>query len=270
MLNSTECRQCVHFVLCGSNWLIRYNLKGDKVNQLFQRFGKQVIEIGKLPEEDAKALIRTPYRAYPELVITASAMDWIWGYVGGLAWHTKLLGEEAIKRAKQDYRSVVYPSDVQQSLPKVVNEQWCKQFYEGCEGRAEYQLLDAMQSLASKREGYVHLNSLCQRLGWEPVEVQKAMVVLRELKVVAQHPADQKLFRFELDIYRRFFRTCPSQFEQMPEEPDIFQKKQDLSTAAAPAAQPVSAAPIAPAALAVQPAAGLSSDEEEWDPFSDT
>lgn len=270
MLNSTECRQCVHFVLCGSNWLIRYNLKGDKVNQLFQRFGKQVIEIGKLPEEDAKALIRTPYRAYPELVITASAMDWIWGYVGGLAWHTKLLGEEAIKRAKQDYRSVVYPSDVQQSLPKVVNEQWCKQFYEGCEGRTEYQLLDAMQSLASKREGYVHLNSLCQRLGWEPVEVQKAMVVLRELKVVAQHPADQKLFRFELDIYRRFFRTCPSQFEQMPEEPDIFQKKQDLSTAAAPAAQPVSAAPIAPAAPAVQPAAGLSSDEEEWDPFSDT
>ena len=31
-----------------------------------------------------------------------------------------------------------------------------------------------------------------------------------------------------------------------------------------------SAAEPAPAAPAVQPAAGLSSDEEEWDPFSDT
>ena len=49
--------------------------------------------------------------------------------------------------------------------------------------------------------------------------------MLKELKIVAAHPINSQLYRFELDIYRRYFRTNPSAFEQVPEEPDIFQIK---------------------------------------------
>ena len=84
ILNSYEYRKAVHLVICGSNWLIRYNLKGDRKNQLFQRFGKQVIEVGKLPENDAREAIYLPYSLYPELTITEEAIEWIWDYAEGL------------------------------------------------------------------------------------------------------------------------------------------------------------------------------------------
>ncbi len=230
MLNSSECKQAVHFVICGSNWLIRYNLKGDRKNQLFQRFGKQIIEVGKLPETDARDVICMPYRNYPELVISEEAIDWIWDYIGGLVWHTKLLAEEAIRRAKGDSRRVVYPSDVQQCLPKVLNDQWCKQFYEGCESGAEHKIVDVMQSLASKRELYVHIARISELLHWEIIEVERTMAILKALKVVEQHPIDHQLYRFEQDIYRRYFRTTPSELKRIPEEPDVFQDKQQLAS----------------------------------------
>lgn len=257
MLNSPECKSAVHFVICGSNWLIRYNLKGDKMNQLFQRFGKQVIEIGKLPEEDAKAVICTPYKDYPELVISKDALDWIWNYTGGMVWHTKLLGEESIQRAKDDFRCVVYPSDVQQSLAKVINDHWCKQFYEGCESGAEYQLVDAMQSLAAKRDGYVHIGRISELLNWEVIEVQRTMVILKALKVVAQHPVDQQLYRFEQDIYRRYFRSTPSLFDKIPEEPDIFQSKQQLEEAA-----------YEPKSGNEEEQVSMEEDSDDWDGFN--
>lgn len=233
MLNSAECRSVVHFVICGSNWLIRYNLKGDKMNQLFQRFGKQVIEVGKLPREDAREVLLSPYRENTELKISEEAVDWIWNYIGGLVWHTKLLGEEAIRRAKNDFRSIVYPSDVQQCLPRVLDDQWCKQFYEGCESGAEYQVVDAMQSLAAKCDIYIHINRISEMLGWELIEVQRTLVILKSLKVVEQHPIDHQLFRFEQDIYRRYFRTMPSKYKRIPEEPDVFQDRQQFQQSAA-------------------------------------
>lgn len=225
ILNSYEYRKAVHLVICGSNWLIRYNLKGDRKNQLFQRFGKQVIEVGKLPENDAKEALYLPYSPYPELTITEEAAEWIWNYAGGLVWHTKLLGEEAIERARRDNRCVVYPSDVRQCLPKVITELWCKQFYEGCESGDERRLVDAMQSLAAKKDAFIHINQLTELTGLSKIEVQKVLYVLKELKIVAAHPINSQLYRFELDIYRRYFRTNPSAFEQVPEEPDIFQIK---------------------------------------------
>ncbi len=226
ILNSYSCRKAVHLVICGSNWLIRYNLKGDRKNQLFQRFGKQVIEVGKLPENDAREVIFLPYRPYPELIITEEAVKWIWDYAGGLVWHTKLLGEEAIERAKKDNRYVVYPSDIRQSMPKVITELWCKQFYEGCEDGEERRFVDAMQSLAAKKDAYVHINQLSDLMGTARVEIQRIITVLLGLKIITAHPIDSQMFRFELDIYRRYFRTNPSIYEQVMEEPDIFQIKQ--------------------------------------------
>lgn len=226
ILNSYACRKAVHLIICGSNWLIRYNLKGDRKNQLFQRFGKQVIEVGKLPENDAREVIFLPYRPYPELHITEEAVKWIWDYAGGLVWHTKLLGEEAVERARKDDRYVVYPSDVRQSMTKVITELWCKQFYEGCEDGEERCLVDAMQSLAAKKDAYVHINQITELMGVEKIEVQRIINVLIGLKIIAAHPIDTQLFRFELDIYRRYFRTNPSIYEKVLEEPDIFQLKQ--------------------------------------------
>lgn len=223
ILNDCECRKAVHMLICGSNWLIRYNLKGDIKNQLFQRFGKQVIEVGKLPEVDAREIVLQPYRSYPELNITDEAVKWIWDYAGGLVWHTKLLGEEAIERAKRNNRYVVYPSDVRQSLPKVITEAWCRQFYEGCEEGEERNVVDAMQSLANKKDAYVHINQLSELMKVSKVDLQRIINVLKELKILTAHPIDSQQFRFELDIYRRFFRTIPSSYEQKYEEPDVFQ-----------------------------------------------
>ena len=226
ILNSYACRKAVHLVICGSNWLIRYNLKGDRKNQLFQRFGKQVLEVGKLPENDAKELLYLPYRPYPQLIITEEAVKWIWDYAGGLVWHTKLLGEEAVERAKENGRYVVYPSDVRQSIPKVITDLWCKQFYEGCEEGEERDLVDAMQSLAAKKDAYVHLNQLSELMSISRVEIQRVVKVLTGLKILSVHPIDSQLYKFELDIYRRYFRTNSSKYGQVPEEPDIFQIRQ--------------------------------------------
>ena len=141
-------------------------------------------------------------------------------------WHTKLLGEEAIERAKKDNRYVVYPSDIRQSMPKVITELWCKQFYEGCEDGEERRFVDAMQSLAAKKDAYVHINQLSDLMGTARVEIQRIITVLLGLKIITAHPIDSQMFRFELDIYRRYFRTNPSIYEQVMEEPDIFQIKQ--------------------------------------------
>ena len=222
ILNSVSCRKAVHMLICGSNWLIRYNLKGDRKNQLFQRFGKQIIEVGKLPEYDAREVIFQPYRAYPELLITEEAVKWIWDYAGGLVWHTKLLGEEAVERAYKEGRFVVYPSDVRQSMPKVITELWCRQFYEGCEDGEERNIVDAMQSLAANKDEYVHINQLSELTGLSQIEIQKIINVLIGLKIIAVHPIDNQMYRFELDIYRRYFRTNPSKYEQVSEETDIF------------------------------------------------
>ncbi len=227
MLSSLDCRESVHFVICGSNWLIRYNLRGDSGNQLLQRFDSQ-IEVGKLDESDTEDVVKLPYKKYPELIITQEALNWIRNYTGGLVWHTRLLGDTAIARAKKAGRHVVYPYDVQQSLPEVLSEKWCKQFYEGCESGNEYRVVDAMQSIASRRNMYIHINQLCDILGWEAVEVQKILSILKALRVVSpnQYDPDSQQYRFDMDIYRRYFRTQVSKYTRIAEEADIFRPKE--------------------------------------------
>ena len=226
ILNSAACSAAVHLVICGSNWLIRYDQKGDRKIQLLQRFGKQQIEVGRLPVEDSRDLICGPYRAYPQLTISREAIDWIWNYTSGLVWHTRLLGDEAISRARLNERRTVYPSDVQASLAAVITDQWCKQFYEGCESRDEARVVDAMQSLACRRDACVPLSKICELTEMKPVDAERSLQILGALKVVSPDPIDRTMYRFGQDIYRRYFRTTPSGFARVPEEPDVFQDKQ--------------------------------------------
>ena len=250
ILSSADCKKAVHVVLCGSNWLIRYNLTGDKTNQLFQRFGRQVIPVGRLPEEDAKAVVRMPYERYPEVKFSRQALDWIWDDAGGLVWHTKLLGDEALQRAKDAGRSEVYPSDVYESLPKVLNPLYCKQFRDACEGE-ENGLIEALQSLAAKKDSYVHVNKIRELLQWDSVKLQKKLSLLMALKIIEQHPINPQYYRFELDIYRRYFRReAVGTYPQIPEDAEMFRRKRQIEEA-----------------LHV-PDNAQSADTDDWDAFA--
>ena len=230
LLELPECRAAIHFVFCGSNWVIRYDLRGEKKNQFRQRFGQNVIQVGKLPKEDAKEVVRRPYRKYPGLTLTEEALDWIYNYTGGLVWHTRVLGNAAVERVKKLGRSVVYPYDVETMLPAAIDEQWCKHFLEGVESGNEYELVDAMQSLAAKRDEYVSVSRLCEVLHWERIEVQRCFQLLKELKYFAADPLNpDERYRFEMEIYRRYFRTLPSRLPRIPEEPDVFVRRPSVS-----------------------------------------
>jgi hypothetical protein len=168
-----------------------------------------------------------------KLTILPETIEWVWNYIGGLVWHTKVLGEEAIARAKRAGRSVVYPSDVQQCLPLALDEKWCKQFYEGCETGQEKAVVDAMQCLAAKRDEYVHIDRIQDMLLLDMLELQSVMEILKALQVVEQHPIKPQLYRFGQDIYRRYFRTKPTSYTRIPEETDILQYKGDQAEPAA-------------------------------------
>lgn len=224
ILDSAECRKIVHFVVCGSNWLIRYNLKGDLTNQLFQRFDEKPMIVGQLPEADAKAAVCVPYSNHPEVKFTNEALDWIWNDAGGLVWHTKLLANEALERAYEDDRCVVYPSDIYESLPKILVPNYCKQFSDACGAEGD-QLIDAMQSLAAKKDSYVPVSRIGSLLLWEHEKLQKELQLLAALKIVEQHPTNPQYYRFELDIYRRYFRSVNcADYPQVPEDAEIFRR----------------------------------------------
>ena len=74
--------------------------------------------------------------------------------------------------------------------------------------------------------------------------------VLTGLKILSVHPIDTQLYKFELDIYRRYFRTNSSKYGQVPEEPDIFQIRQPETGSAES-----------------RPAVAETSDDSEWYDF---
>ena len=115
-------------------------------------------------------------------------------------------------------------------LPAAIDEQWCKHFLEGVESGNEYELVDAMQSLAAKRDEYVSVSRLCEVLHWERIEVQRCFQLLKELKYFAADPLNpDERYRFEMEIYRRYFRTLPSRLPRIPEEPDVFVRRPSVS-----------------------------------------
>lgn len=221
ILDDSDCKKWVHLVLCGSNWMMYYAAVGQDMQQMFHRFGDYAIPVGRLPMKDVLALLNSAKVDY-----TTEAKDLIWEYTGGLVWFVKLLGNAAIRRAKNANRSRIYPADVFYSLPEVLSDRNCEQFYEGCPaGGLERKLIDAMQALANRKDKYIPMDKLCQMLGSDPEDVVRALRNLKRFDIAEAHAVRTDDIRFSLDIYRRYFRTVHSAFPREPEEPIIFEKK---------------------------------------------
>lgn len=231
MLCSASCQQAVHFIFCGSKYLLRYRNGDGGLSQLFQRFGSNIIEVGLIPKSEMEQMIRKPYEAYPEVDITDEAINWIWEYTQGLVWHVKLLANKVMEHVRTNHRSVVYPVDVKDKLPSLVEKGYCEQFFDGInakeQDKRERLVIDAMQSMATLRTTYVPRDVL-QRLftsGSLPAEyrmttdqLENALDNLLRLKLVVYSESNRG-YRFAVDLYRLYFRN-------QREYPFVFKKQE--------------------------------------------
>lgn len=224
ILDDGDSREYLHLVMCGSNWLMYYAAMGkdmEEMQQVFHRLGDYGIAVGRLPKEDVMDLLLSAQVNYTE-----EALEMIWDYTGGLVWFVKLFGNAAIRRAKAHNRSWVYPADVFYSLYEVLCDRNCEQFYEGCTpGGLERPIIDVMQAMANRKDMYLSIDKICQRLGRDTDEVERAMANLIRFEIAKRNPVNPDTVRFSLDIYRRYFRTVNSSQVREPEEPAVFERK---------------------------------------------
>ncbi|MBR7179003.1 MAG: ATP-binding protein [Oscillospiraceae bacterium] len=229
MLDSEACAHAIHFVLCGSNWLIRYAETGDYLQQMFHRIGGRKYVVGKLPRPDVDLMLKSATQKHKSLVLTEDAKNMIWEYTGGLVWFTKLLANAAIARAVENRRTVVYPYDVYEALPKILTPGNCRQFYEGCyTDGPEMAVIDAIQSLATRKDACISINQLCDLMKCEAWEVENALRMLSIFNIIERESPTSSRYRFCLDIYRRYFRSERSSktYEKLPDEIEAFTKAQ--------------------------------------------
>ena len=223
LLDDLDTKSYLHLVMCGSNWLMYYAAVGNDMQQVFQRIGDYQIRVGRLPKDDIMILLRSAQVNY-----TDDALQLIWEYTGGLVWFVKMLANKAISRAKENNRSLIYPADVYMSLNEVLNDNNCQQFYEGCvAGSLERKLIDAMQSQAFRKDMYLSMDKLCEMLGEDPDDLERALNGLIRFDIAERNVVNPDKVRFSLDIYRRYFRTVSSSFPRVLEEPDMFERKVD-------------------------------------------
>lgn len=225
LLNSVYCQEAVHLVICGSNRLIRY-MDGGTFNQLFQQFGDNVIEIGKLLERDMKEMLESPYKDYPEVEISPQALKWIWKYTNGLVWYSKLIANCALNRARSQERYVVYPTDVVDALSTVISHHdYFKSLVTSCRPN-ELKVLDAMQSLTTKATEYISLNKLLGLLcnDFSQKDIESIINTLEMMQVVQRNPYDRLSYRFAVELYWHYFRVSPSNFDRVDEIPVKFKE----------------------------------------------
>jgi len=209
MLCDAVCAETVHFLFCGSKELIIEKNKDRQITQIFQRMGESDIAIGAMPKQEMISLVTKPFSRYECVKFTEAALEWLWTMAGGLVWFSKLIAKEALTKAGEDERSVVYPSDVFKAACTVaVNDGYCKQFYEGFR-EDERTLVEAMGNLALRPEQYVTMGQIMEllqsRLTRERAE--RAMRNLIDLEMVETNRQNASLYRFRVDIYRRYFRA---------------------------------------------------------------
>lgn len=219
MLCSASSQESVHFIFCGSKYLLRYRTGDGGLSQLFQRFGTNVIEVGLITRSEMCEMLNQPYKLYPEVKYTDEAINWIWEYTQGLVWHVKLLANSVMQDVRKNGRSIVYPVDVKDNIRKIVQKEYCEQFFDGVneeeKDRHERLVIDAMQSMAHNRTRYVPRNDLLKLLTHEglPVgyrmtsnQIDNAIDNLIRLKLVVYSEAEDG-YRFPVDLYRLYFRT---------------------------------------------------------------
>ena len=219
MLCSASCQQAIHFIFCGSKYLLRYRSGDGGLSQLFQRFGSNIIEVGLIPKSEMQRMLRKPYEKYPEVNITDGAIDWIWEYTQGLVWHVKLLANMVLKHVRENRRSVVYPIDVKDNIHNLVQKAYCEQFFDGInekeKDKRERLVVDAIQSMATTATTYVPRSILQQLLTSESMPAEYRMTMdqfdnaidnLIKLKLVV-YSETERGYRFPVDLYRLYFRS---------------------------------------------------------------
>ncbi len=223
IINSPYCQDAVHLVICGSNKLIRY-MDGGTFNQLFQQFGDNNIEIGRLLERDMETMLTYTYRDYPSVKFTPQALNWIWNYTSGLVWYSKLVANSALKRAQSHGRNTVYPTDIVDAVRTVTGQDdLFKSLLTSCKPN-EIKVLDAIQCSSSKATEYVTLSRLITLLSDELTQkdIESIINTLEKLQIVQRNPFDRYSYRFAVELYWHYFRVTPSNRERCPETPVVF------------------------------------------------
>ena len=226
ILNSPYCQDAVHIVICGSTKLIRY-MDGGTFNQLFQQFGDNIIEIGRLLEKEMEKMLTTPYNEYPSVDITSSALDWIWKYTSGLVWYSKLVANCALKRAHSQKRSVVYPSDIVDAVTTVTSQDdYFKSLVTSCRPN-ELKVLDAIQSATTKATEYITITKLITILSdsFSQKDIEEIVNTLERMQVLQRNPLDRYSYRFAVELYWHYFRVYPSNRNRCEEIPLIFKEE---------------------------------------------
>lgn len=203
-----DCFDAIHLILCGSNHLLTYNRVGSYINQMFQSY--ELIQVGQMQTKDIGDMIRALLEDEPSVHFDndGASIQWIERYTGGLVWYTRLLVNEVIKNVLRDGRNCVYPADVCDAFDSICSFQNCRQFTEGC-SQTDLVVLDAVQGLADRFGKFVSADQIAQRLKTRltPEQLAQSLALLTDtLELLERKAPNSKMYRFRVEIYRRYFR----------------------------------------------------------------
>ncbi len=228
LLSNSSMNSYVNFVLCGSNELLRLQMDGGTLHQAFQRLAK--IEVGSLPYDDMCAYLTKPMDNI--IRYTEEAKRYIYRYTGGAVWYTGLIATRIIDILNKENRRVVYPSDVINAIPSVIDDKSCSQFTESCRTE-EKAILYAMQEFTGHQDQYVTLEQLCsvlpEKLGNETglshaVLMEKIGLLMRLKLIEHSRTSSGDCYRFTTGMFRYYFRYKNND-QRVTKEDEIFVPK---------------------------------------------
>lgn len=225
LLDDANLHRYVHFILCGSNNLIRYQMDGGILHQAFQRINS--LEVGSLPYQDIKAMLCAPCRELRyTLRYTEAALEYIYRFTGGAVWYTRLLGAALVDKLAAEQRSVVYPSDVCDCTAKVITITNCKQFYEAC-GNPEKAVLQSLQRYTGHLDASAAPDEIRMGLpeGSDSLTLNSSLELLQQLGLICQlKDSSGTRYRFATEMHRQFFRSQYKGSDCEPSDDDQFRR----------------------------------------------
>ena len=225
LLDDANLHRYVHFILCGSNNLIRYQMDGGILHQAFQRINS--LEVGSLPYQDIKAMLCAPCRELRyTLRYTEAALEYIYRFTGGAVWYTRLLGAALVDKLAAEQRSVVYPSDVCDCTAKVITITNCKQFYEAC-GNPERAVIQSLQRYTGHLDASATAEEIRMGLpeGSDTLTLNSSLELLQQLGLICQiKDSSGTRYRFATEMHRQFFRSQYKGSDCEPSDDDQFRR----------------------------------------------
>ncbi len=223
MLNSPEGQQSVHFIICGSTWLMRY-IDGGTLSQFFQQLLTNTIDVGNLPREDMDKMLTIPYKD-SALTFTPGALDWIWKYTNGLVWYAKFIAKEALSIVKADRRNTVYSYDVVAALSTVAGGLGNHDSLDASHNSDEGKLLKEIRRITTKATEYVSLDTLCENFAgvYSRKEIERMANMLTNFKILAKTPYnDNNSYRFAIELYWHFHSAKETDYVKAAATPEEF------------------------------------------------